>query len=413
MSSSAGGLPRAVPLLMGARFARAVGQGALVVGFTLYLHALGWGAASIGAVLSAALFVAVLLTLVVGPASDRLGRRHFLLAYESVALLSAVLALCSARPWVLGLGALLGGFGRGANGAAGPFGPLEQAWLAQDLAPADRPRVFSLNAALGFWGMAAGAVLAALPALWQRALPGALAFRPLFLLPLLGSMIGLWLIWKAPEQGTRQVARQAAPAGEPGQEGAPSTRREQNRNLLRLAVANGFNGLGIGMVAPWMAYWYALRFGHGPASIGPALAASFACAALGAQLARHMSRRFGLVDTVVYMRAVGLALLLLTPLSPWFGLAAVAWAVRSAFNRGTIGVRQALVVGLTDEGRRGLAATVNNVSVMVPRAIGPALSGLMLARGWLVAPFLVAGVFQGAYLLAYRGFFGGISAARP
>ncbi len=429
MRDTTAGLPRAVPLLMGARFARAVGQGALVVGFTLYLHALGWGAASIGSVLSAALFVAVLLTLVVGPASDRFGRRHFLLAYESVALLSAVLALCSTQPWVLGLGALLGGFGRGANGAAGPFGPLEQAWLAQDLAPADRPRVFSLNAALGFWGMAAGALLAALPALWQRELPGALAFRPLFLLPLLGSMIGMWLIWKAPEQGARRAAnqepgqvapsastdqaKQAGPAGEPAPEAAPFTRREQNRNLLRLAVANGFNGLGIGMVAPWMAYWYALRFGHGPASIGPALAASFGCAALGAQLARHMSHRFGLVDTVVYMRAVGLALLLLTPLSPWFGLAAVAWAVRSAFNRGTIGVRQALVVGLTDEGRRGLAATVNNVSVMVPRAIGPALSGLMLARGWLVAPFLVAGVFQGAYLLAYRGFFGGIGAARP
>lgn len=404
------GLPRAVPLLMGARFARAVGQGALVVGFTLYLHALGWGAASIGAVLSAALFVAVLLTLLVGPASDRFGRRHFLLAYECVALLSALLALCSAQPWVLGLGALLGGFGRGANGAAGPFGPLEQAWLAQDLAPSDRPRVFSLNAALGFWGMAVGALLAALPALWQRELPGALAFRPLFVLPLLGSMIGMWLVWKAPEHHPHAAPRDPASDDEAA---AQPARREQNRMLLRLAVANGFNGLGIGMVAPWMAYWYALRFGHGPASIGPALAGGFVCAALGAQLARHMSRRFGLVDTVVYMRAVGLALLLLTPLSPWFGLAAVAWAVRSAFNRGTIGVRQALVVGLTDERRRGLAATVNNVSVMVPRAIGPALSGLMLARGWLIAPFVVAGVFQGAYLLAYRGFFGGIDAARP
>ncbi len=420
-----GRLPRAVPLLMGARFARAVGQGALVVGFTLYLHALGWGATSIGAVLSAALFVAVALTLLVGPASDRFGRRHFLLAYEAVALLSALLALCSSQPWVLGLGALLGGFGRGANGAAGPFGPLEQAWLAQDLTPADRPRVFSLNAALGFWGMAVGALLAALPALWQRELPGALAFRPLFVLPLLGSMIGMWLVWKAPDHAERSARAAPTPAQPEAAAVAPSTRaaqatqatgsarREQNRMLLRLAVANGFNGLGIGMVAPWMAYWFALRFDHGPASIGPALAAGFVCAALGAQLARHLSRRLGLVDTVVYMRAVGLALLLLTPLSPWFGLAAVGWAVRSAFNRGTIGVRQALVVGLTDEGRRGLAATVNNVSVMVPRAIGPALSGLMLARGWLVAPFLVAGVFQGAYLLAYRGFFGGIEDARP
>ena len=408
--------PRAVPLLMAARFERSIGQGALVVGFTLYLHALGWGAARIGAVLSGALLLAVLLTLLVGPASDRLGRRRFLLGYECVVLLSSLLALLSAQPWVLTAGALLGGFGRGANGAAGPFGPLEQAWMAQDLPASERARVFSLNAALGFGGMALGALLGALPALWQRELPGALAFRPLFILPLLGSLAGMALLWRA-RDGVARASAQPVPPATAGAPAAPAatqpTRREQNGLLLRLAVANAFNGLGIGLVAPWMAYWYALRFGHGPASIGPALAAGFVCAAFGAQLARRLSQRVGLVDAVVYMRAAGLALLLVTPFSPWFLLAALAWAVRSAFNRGTVGVRQALVVGLTDESRRGLAATVNNVSVMVPRAIGPALSGLMLARGWLVAPFLVAGLFQGAYLLAYRGFFGGISAARP
>lgn len=72
-----------------------------------------------------------------------------------------------------------------------------------------------------------------------------------------------------------------------------------------------------------------------------------------------------------------------------------------------------MVVGLTDEARRGLAATVDNVSVMVRRAMGPAISGPMLSRGWLVAPFVAAGVFQAAYLVAYRGFFSGFSAGRP
>ncbi len=411
MDRGTGRWPRAVPLLMAVRFARSIGQGALVVGFTLYLHALGWGAAHIGALLSGALLVAVLLTLLVGPASDRLGRRRFLLGYEVVVLFSSTLALLSSSPWVLTVGALLGGFGRGANGSAGPFGPLEQAWLAQDLQPAQRARVFSLNAALGFGGMALGALLGALPAVWRHELPGALAFRPLFVLPLLGSLIGWSLLWRAregaaPAAGAASAQRGVAAEGDP-----PAS--QQNRLLLRLAFANSLNGMGIGLVAPWMAYWYALRFGHGPASIGPALAAGFVCAALGAQLARRLSQRVGLVDAVVYMRAAGLALLLLTPLSPWFALAAIAWAVRSAFNRGTVGVRQALVVSLTDERRRGLAATVNNVSVMLPRAIGPALSGLMLARGWLVAPFLVAALFQGAYLVAYRGFFAGLSAARP
>ncbi len=430
--------PAAVKLIMGARFGRSVGQGALVVGFSLYLHALNWSAAAIGAVLSAGLLLGVVLTLLIGPASDRLGRKQFLLAYEGVLILSALLALASSATWVLTLGAVLGGFGRGANGAAGPFGPLEQAWLAQDLPPAQRSRVFSLNSTLGFFGMALGALLAGLPALWVGLLPGALAYRPLFVLPLMGSAIGLALIWRAPDaKRTRPKPPPAASATaqpEPDTEfqsvdgsnpravpDAPSahaekthdrahsaTHAEENRLLWRLGLANSLNGLGIGLVAPLMAYWFLRRFNHGPATIGPALAASFVLAAVGAQFAQRFVPRYGVVRTVVGMRGVGLLLMVLTPFMPVFILAAGFWAVRAAFNQGTLGVRQALTMGLTRQHRQGLAATVNNVSIQVPRAIGPAIAGLMLHQGWLTAPFILAAGFQLAYLVAYQRFFGGM-----
>ncbi|SCC91660.1 Major facilitator superfamily MFS_1 [Thiomonas sp. X19] len=428
--------PAAVKLVMGARFGRSVGQGALVVGFSLYLHALNWSAAAIGAVLSAGLLLGVALTLLIGPASDRLGRKQFLLAYEGVLILSALLALASSATWVLTLGAVLGGFGRGANGAAGPFGPLEQAWLAQDLAPAQRSRVFSLNSTLGFFGMALGALLAGLPALWGGLLPGALAYRPLFVLPLMGSAIGLALIWRAPDvkrartkpplsasatampdadtefqavEGNGPSATPDTPAAHEEKtqgRGHSATHAEENRMLWRLGLANSLNGLGIGLVAPLMAYWFLRRFDHGPATIGPALAASFVLAAVGAQLAQRFVPRYGVVRTVVGMRGAGLLLMVLTPFMPVFVLAAGFWAVRAAFNQGTLGVRQALTMGLTRQHRQGLAATVNNVSIQVPRAIGPAIAGLMLHQGWLTAPFIVAAGFQLAYLVAYQRFFG-------
>ncbi len=68
-------LTRNVPLLVAARTARSVGQGVTVASFTLYLHALGYGGAAIGSVLMAGLSFGILLTLVVGPLSDRRGRR--------------------------------------------------------------------------------------------------------------------------------------------------------------------------------------------------------------------------------------------------------------------------------------------------------------------------------------------------
>jgi MFS family permease len=390
-------LPPAVVRLMAARAARSLGQGALVAGFALYLHALGWAAPAIGATLSAALLAGAVLTLAVGPMSDRLGRRRFLLAYELLQAAAALLALVTAWPPALVLAAIVGGFGRGANGSAGPFAPLEQAWLAQALPAARRGAVFSANAAIGFGGMALGALLAGGVQLLIGPLGEPLAYRPLFLLSLAGSVAAFALIASLREPQRSSPSERA---------GAASERRSENRMLLRLVAANTLNGLGIGMIAPLIAYWFALRFQHGPGSIGPALAASFVLGALGSVVAGRLVRCFGLIGPVVVMRGLGLAFLVAVPLMPSFGIAAALYALRAGFNQGTAGVRQALVVGLTRE-RRGLAASLQSVSIQIPRAIGPLLAGFMLHAGMLRAPFFLAAVLQAGYLVLYARFFRG------
>lgn len=50
--------PLNVRLLVVSRAARSIGQGITIASFTLYLHALGYGAAAIGAVLTAGLILA-------------------------------------------------------------------------------------------------------------------------------------------------------------------------------------------------------------------------------------------------------------------------------------------------------------------------------------------------------------------
>ncbi|HPO21267.1 MAG TPA: MFS transporter, partial [Rubrivivax sp.] len=126
--------------------------------------------------------------------------------------------------------------------------------------------------------------------------------------------------------------------------------------------------------------------------------------ALGSVLAARLVRRHGLVGPVVAMRGIGLALLVAVPLVPAFAPAALLYAVRAGFNQGTAGARQALAVGLTRE-RRGLAASLQNVSIQLPRAVGPLLAGFMLHAGMLRAPFFVAALLQGAYLVLYVRFF--------
>jgi predicted MFS family arabinose efflux permease len=74
---------------------------------------------------------------------------------------------------------------------------------------------------------------------------------------------------------------------------------------------------------------------------------------------------------------------------------------RSLFDRGTNGVRQALSVGLVRPERQGFAASLNSVSVSLPRTVGPVFAGMLFDAGWLAGPFLIAAGFQAAYVWLY------------
>lgn len=387
-------LPRTARLLIACRLVRSLGQGALVADFAFYLSALHWNTVQMGAVYMGGLLLGAGMTLVSGPVSDRYGRKPFLLAYGVAQVLAALVALLTAAPLWLVPASVVGAFGRGANGAAGPFGPVEQAWLADGLDDADFGAVYSLNAAVGFGGMAAGALLAVLPSWWGQWLPGALRYRPLFLLVLLGALLSLVLVLRMTE--VRGPAR-----ADPPPRAAPPTWQRQQSMLLRLVGINALNGLAIGMIGPFMAYWFYLRFGEGPEAIGPVLALGFVVAIFSSLWTGWLTRRLGTAMAVVAMRCAGLVLFVLLPFAPTFGLAASCYVLRAAFNRGTAGARQAVGLKLVGTERRGLAASLNAFSMQVPRALGPMIGGWLLETELLALPFLLAAALQGVYLVLY------------
>lgn len=383
-------------LLMACRAVRSIGQGALVVDFALYLRALDWNAAEMGLIYMGGLLFGAALTALSGPLSDRVGRKPFLLGYEIAQVIAAIAALVSAAPAPLIAAAVIGGYGRGANGAAGPFGPVEQAWLSSGLADRDFGTVYSLNAAIGFGGMGVGALIAALPPLWQGALPGALAFRPLFALVAVGSLIVLALL-------AMMIDAPLAPeAAAPDPAAAAEGRRAEHGMLLRLMGINALNGLAIGMIGPFMAFWFHLRFGVGAEAIGPVIALGFFLSSISSLWAGRLTRRFGAAGAVVTMRLIALVLFALLPFAPTYGLAAACYVLRGAFNRGSAGPRQVVGLKLVGPGRRGFAASVNAVSMQIPRALGPLIGGVLLEAEMLALPMLIAAALQAGYLVLYQ-----------
>ncbi|TAN05801.1 MAG: MFS transporter [Rhodanobacteraceae bacterium] len=398
-------LPRNVRLLIGMRAVRSIGQGAMVAAFALYLHALGWSGTAIGAVLMGALLIGTVLTMIVGPLSDHGGRRVFLLGYDLAQALAAIVAILTTTPWLLVAAAVVGAFGRGANGSAGAFSPVEQAWLAIELPMARRGSVFSLNSAVGFAGMGIGALLASVPAWWLGHAMSAADYRLLFVLPLAGSLASATLLWLArePKVAALHDSRDTA---------ADRVRHEENRLLAKLVLANSLNGLGIGLIGPLIAYWFAIKFQRGLLDIGPGIALGLIAGAVGSFIAGWLARRRGIMSTVLWMRGVGVALLIAMPLVPWFWPAMGLYIARGITNRGTGGVRQALAAGLTRVQRRGLASSLQNVSIQLPRAVGPLIGGALFASGHLTLPFLLGAALQLGYLILYARFFSHTEAAQ-
>ena len=391
------------------RALRSIGQGALVVDLALYLHALGWNGFHIGLVLSSAGLFGAVLSLGVGIASDKLHRRPFLIVYESVVFVCSILALLTAQSIILTMVIIAAGFGRGANGAAGPFSPVEQAWLAEEIPATKRGLIYSLNTAFGFIGMGIGALLAMLPAFINTLLETghshfpiqAIAYRPLFLIVTAATVANLFLIFNAEERYsiTRQIKVKKEIEAE------KQIRKQENKMLAGLVFLNSFNGLAIGFTGPLISYWFAIKFGVGPASIAPIMAVTFFITGISSVLTGRVSQKIGIVQSVVWARLIGLLLLITLPIVPFFWLASLIYLLRSAFNRGSVGARQALTVGLVRDERRGLATSLNAMSMQLPQSVGPSIAGFLFSTGQLELPFYVGALFQGIYLVMYGRFF--------
>lgn len=390
--------------LLAARFARSVAQGALIVDLALYLHALGWSGAAIGGVLSGAGFFAAFGSIAIGVVSDRLWRRPFLIGNELLTIACGLIAASTSQAWLLGTAIILAGFGRGQTGTAGPFSPAEQSWLAEAIRPERRGRVYSLNAGLGFVGMAIGALLAMLPAAWRDVLGNANAYRPLFGLVVIGGIINVGLLWRAKE--SRRAAAQRHNRARVREQRGTRTRRRENHMLIRLVEMNAANGLSIGLTGPLISYWFALKFGVGPEAIAPLMALAFALAGAAAMLAGRLTDALGLARSVVVTRGVGVVMLGVLPLSPFFLLAALIYVLRLATSGSSLGARQAQVISLVGDERRGLATSLNAASFQIPQAVGPAVAGTLIGAGWFAIPFYAGAVLQLGYVAAYGKVFG-------
>src|SRR5947199_6686917 len=177
--------------------------------------------------------------------------------------------------------------------------------------------------------------------------------------------------------------------------------------VLSLSALFSVDAFGGGFVIQsFAAYWFYLRFGVDPGTLGAIFFWANIFAGISALLASRLAARFGLINTMVGTHLPSNVLLILVPVMPTLPLAIAVLLVRFSISQMDVPTRQSYIMAVVVEGERSAAAGITGVARTLGAAISPLFVGFMFARPGLVnLPFFLAGTLKITYdLLLYRGF---------
>ena len=391
-------------LLFFTRFTRLFAYGALSVVLVFYLTGLGLSAPQTGLLFTLILVGDTLVSLVLTTTADRIGRRRVLVA-GALLMAGAGLAFAFTRNFLfLAIAGTIGVVSPSGN-EVGPFLSIEQAVLAQVVPDRNRTATFA-------WYTLTGSFATAIGSLCGGMLPGALRAQKFTALEnyrsvvLLYAAIGIILaaIFSALSSAT-EVTRS------PNESRAPTATTlgvgRSRKVIFKLAGLFALDAFGGGFVVQSLAaYWFHLRFGINPDTLGAIFFGANVLAGISALLASRLAARFGLVRTMVFTHLPSNVLLILVPLMPTLPLAITVLLLRFSISQMDVPTRQSYLMAVVRPEERSAAAGITGVARTVGASLSPWFVGLMFARpSWINLPFFIAGTLKILYdLLLYREF---------
>ena len=322
------------------RSLRAFADGYVAILLPVHLSLLGFEAFAVGAISTAALLGSAFLTLALGMTAHRVRRRPALLG---AALLMAATGLAFAAVhgfWPLLLIAFVGTLNP-SGGDVSVFLPLEHTVLTHTTPDEERTAMF---ARYSFVGAAFGAVGALSAGAVDWFAPAVAPATTLDLLFVLYGVLGLI---------TFGLYRGLSPAVEIGDDSRPSPLGPSRQRVYKLAALFSVDAFGGGLVInALLAFWLYERFGLSVATTGAIFFATKLCSAVSYFLAVPLSKRFGLVNTMVFTHLPANVCLMLTAFAPTIEIAFALLIVRGLLSEMDVPTRSSYVMAVVSPEER-------------------------------------------------------------
>ncbi|NOT35360.1 MAG: MFS transporter [Candidatus Eisenbacteria bacterium] len=376
-------------------FLRATGTGMVGVVAGLYLARVGLGGAALGNVLASGLAgIAIALT-VVTLASDRVGRRRTLVALGILTAAGTLAFAWASGPWLLAGTAFIGminGMGRDRGAQL----VLEQAIIPATTSDHERTSVFARYNVAQDLGHALGALLSAAPALWFGGDPVA-SIASLRTVLVMHAVLSLVCAAFA-----LALSSQAEAEGAPRLHISPETRPR----LIRWSALSFVDSLGGGfLTTAALSLIFATRFGASESQLGPLFFGARVLNALSHFGAAWLSRRIGLLNTMVFTHIPSSLLLASVSIAPNFLVASILFLLREGLVEMDVPTRQSYVMAIVRPDERTTAAGITALVRTTAWAIGPAAAGLLLGGASSSAALAVGAGLKISYDLMLWGAF--------
>jgi MFS family permease len=381
-------MPSSILLLYAGRAVRGIGDGFAIVILPAYLTVLGLSPFQIGIVAAAALLGSSVLTLAIGFFAPKHDLRNLLL-FGAVLMVATGLAFPNVEHVMLIILVAFLGTINPSSGDTGVLVPLEHAMLAQGAPDQERTRVFARYSLIGALAMASGALAAAAPDILAYAGMTRLgAFKSMFYLYAVLGLLGALLYRRLPHATAQQTA--------------PSTPLGPSRWVVyKLAALFSLDSFAGGFVVQsLLALWLFERFDLSVSAAGLFFFWSGVLTAFSYPVAAWLSRRIGLINTMVFTHVPSSIFLILAAFSPNLGIALALLLVRSALSQMDVPTRTSYVMAVVTPSERTAAASLTAVPRSLASSISPAVAGALLAAPFSGLPLVVCGVLKIVYDLA-------------
>lgn len=378
-----------IPLLYAARALRGFGDGFAIILLPVYLSALGYGPVEVGIVATAALLGSAAATLAVGVLARRYQLRSLLLI-GALLMAATGVALSAFEPLaMIALVAFLGTI----NPSSGDIGlliPLEHASLAQGVAADKRTQTFARYSLIGAMATAAGSLAAAAPQfLAAQGMEQLAALKLMFFCYAALGLIAAVLYRFIP---ARPVAASDA---------KPAVLGPSRGIVIKLAALFSIDAFAGGFVVQsLLALWLFERFELSLAQASVFFFWSNLLAAFSYPVAAWLSKRIGLINTMVFTHIPSSLCLIAAAFAPDLITALVLLLVCSALAQMDVPTRTSYVMSVVTPAEQAAAASFTAVPRTVASSISPAFAGVLLASSFAGWPLVVCGVLKIAYDLA-------------